>query len=73
MPLVKILPFADHVRRVCVIEHKDQNVPFVRLQYTSSNNEWYEIELPLPEAIRLQNLLERAGKERQFDSVLRNL
>ncbi len=72
MPLINLLPHANRVRRVHVID-KGESLSFVRLQYTNQNNEWYEIELPLREAMHLQELLDRAAREPQFDSLLRNL
>ena len=69
MPLIYLLPHADRITRVCVARQKDRERPFIKIQYTNPDREWFEIELSHHEASHLHKLLEMACKEPRFDSL----
>jgi len=63
------LPNVDRIRGIRLSKGESPQKSTVFLQYTDRNNEWYETEIPLLDALYLLNLLEGMSREQGYDHL----
>ena len=71
MALVTKLPNVDRIRGIELSRSESPQESKVSLQYSDQNNEWYETEMSLLDALYLLNLLEAMSREQGYDDLRR--
>lgn len=63
------LPAVDQIERVHYERSSLPSETRVFVEYTDRQNEWHELEIPLPDAMYLLNLLRQIEREAGFNTA----